>query len=48
MPSVNFAQLEKIICTKSVDAAIKWLMEEMAWSRNSATEFVQDYMRTGK
>ena len=49
MPNVNFAQLEKIICTKSVDAAIKYLMEEMNWSRESATSFVKDYMkRPGK
>jgi hypothetical protein len=42
--SINFGKLEQIICTKSVEAAIKYLMNKESMSRKEATEFTHQYM----
>lgn len=42
--SISFAQLEKIICTKGVEAAIKYLMDEYSMGRKEAEEFIKNCM----
>lgn len=46
--AVDIHELEKIISTKSVEHAIKYLMEEHYWSRTQATGFIQELLHGKK